>query len=758
MDGSAFDLWQEQEQQSAEYAAAISRWMTTFRDAESKLFRISIQANSSLKEVRTPNSASNLIALAIRRIRAAGWVPQTIEWRLLEEGVTGFADAMSGLSPEEILPLRSFGVLPLFSTSYLAMWLPLACGSDVVSDAVYAIALRRVLWEMFILTKGHETSSPTKTLHPFLLWNSTRALQQARELIGSSDAVPLTTALKAQITDRQALRRVVSSTTTRRQVEEALGFRRRDFEAHLSDRTLPEIIRHGLAAIESAARAQLVTEFAQAGTSSRGVDGATIGYGLKILASLRRRKHAPILLRGLTLLVEATRRGGLGTPFYVDDKGRALFVPAVEIANALLSVAIAIFDDLTEDVLGAVLRVAAELTDHFSETRNRFEVSAGAAEALEVEVDGWCSDKAPDLARIDSWITIQVLEFFTLRLRLLRLAKKRLVYRQYNFRKSSACRPRWQEFQDPDEGARTSIKDIITATTLGAKRDVAPVFLLYGPPGTGKTSLVEALASHLGWDLLLLSPSDFVADSLDKVEFRSRRIFRDLMSTDKCVVLMDEMDSLFRDRRSFRKTPGTFIEYVIPAFLPKLQDLREYTTHHDAAVFYVSNYAEAIDDAIARRGRIDVRLLVLPYTRRAREKVLADLLKGHPESERYSAELRAALEHVPCNLVFRDMKELAGAIKDGVAIGQLTSIAKTIGIPPSVYDPQHRGLGAYEEFCWFVSRGLEVEIDASVKNRERALGFLQAAANHIDRRELPEWDEMITKWIQALRNPPAIAG
>ena len=117
------------------------------------------------------------------------------------------------------------------------------------------------------------------------------------------------------------------------------------------------------------------------------------------------------------------------------------------------------------------------------------------------------------------------------------------------------------------------------------------MFLLYGPPGASKTSLAQGLAHLKGWDLLTLSPSDFVADSLDRIEQRARAIFLDLLRLDRCVVLMDEMDSLLRDREllSIRGT-GTIIEFVVPALLPKLQELRDYVLRRNMAVFFVSNY------------------------------------------------------------------------------------------------------------------------------------------------------------------------
>jgi SpoVK/Ycf46/Vps4 family AAA+-type ATPase len=173
------------------------------------------------------------------------------------------------------------------------------------------------------------------------------------------------------------------------------------------------------------------------------------------------------------------------------------------------------------------------------------------------------------------------------------------------------------------------------------------------------------LAERQKWDLISLSPSDFVSDSLDRIEFRSRKIFSDLMRVDKCVILMDEMDSLFRDRKIFADKPGTIIEYVIPALLPKLQDLREYASNRDVAVFYITNYLENIDAAISRGGRMDSRLIVLPYTAQARLKLAERFVVALKAPASAFAALKEAFSDMPCNHVYRDVEALAKLAASG---------------------------------------------------------------------------------------------
>jgi SpoVK/Ycf46/Vps4 family AAA+-type ATPase len=292
---------------------------------------------------------------------------------------------------------------------------------------------------------------------------------------------------------------------------------------------------------------------------------------------------------------------------------------------------------------------------------------------------------------------------------------------------------------------------------LSGKRSRAPVFLLYGPPGTSKTTFVHGIASHMGWDLVTLSPSDFIADSLDRIEFRAREIFEDLGSLDECVILLDEMDSLLRDREILAdKSAGTIMEFVVPALLPKLQQLRDYTLDKRIAVFFVSNYYESIDAAIRRSGRIDTRLQVLPYGREARAKVLARLVKRDlpnlGKAERI--KLMKYVNKLPCNLVYRDLESLVQAVVPAASTLEVTDalnkISPSLGISPEIYNPGRRRK-AHGEFCAMLARLLDAPdplLDPDPPQdvaREFILGKMS------ELKKYPEWQITAEAWVDELR-------
>jgi hypothetical protein len=148
--------------------------------------------------------------------------------------------------------------------------------------------------------------------------------------------------------------------------------------------------------------------------------------------------------------------------------------------------------------------------------------------------------------------------------------------------------------------------------------------LLYGPPGTGKTRIAEEIAAALGWPLLSISPSDFVARGESEVEMRAKAIFEVLHEQAQVVVLFDEIDRLVLDRDSkLYREQGDLFQFMTPGMLPKLNNLRKAAR----VIFLIgTNYADRIDPAAKRKGRIDDQLLVTPPDLRQRRNILQDLL------------------------------------------------------------------------------------------------------------------------------------
>ena len=149
--------------------------------------------------------------------------------------------------------------------------------------------------------------------------------------------------------------------------------------------------------------------------------------------------------------------------------------------------------------------------------------------------------------------------------------------------------------------------------------------LLYGPPGTGKTSVAENLADALGFRLITITVSDFLAGGGGEVEARAKMIFEVLEEQANVVILFDEIDELVLDRSSKRhREQDTVFKFMTPGMLTKLNNLRR----AERSIFIIAtNFAYRIDPAIRRTGRIDQNYLLLPPDAASRQRMLTGFLR-----------------------------------------------------------------------------------------------------------------------------------
>jgi hypothetical protein len=189
---------------------------------------------------------------------------------------------------------------------------------------------------------------------------------------------------------------------------------------------------------------------------------------------------------------------------------------------------------------------------------------------------------------------------------------------------------RWQR-DDPLQGQQHSVYRVasdIEMSFIAPRRDGRgdPCFscLLYGPPGTGKTSLAERLAAELRWPLITITTSDFILDGEARVEARAKSIFEALSRQSNLVVFFDEIDRLLLDRDGpDYQRQGDMLQFMTPSMLTKINDLR---AAGRLVTVIGTNYADRIDGAIKRDGRIDRKYLVLPPDLLRRKQIIESAL------------------------------------------------------------------------------------------------------------------------------------
>lgn len=154
--------------------------------------------------------------------------------------------------------------------------------------------------------------------------------------------------------------------------------------------------------------------------------------------------------------------------------------------------------------------------------------------------------------------------------------------------------------------------------------------LLYGPPGTGKTMFARAVAGELGLPFLYRKMSEMKDKYVGESEKNVSRLFEEAYSHKKCVVFLDECESILRKR-------GNQKVCIVEQFLAELDG---FATRRDSQIFVIlaTNRPWMIDSAVVRSGRIGLAVhvgLPEPETRRA---IIEAALKGVPLADDVSID------------------------------------------------------------------------------------------------------------------------
>jgi len=744
-----------QEYQSLEYVESTVDTLQKFHDEKTGLFRIAYLDDDHIMdtELLTPNAGTSVICRVVNNwCDEAKYYVDHEKWDKLKEKKEKAIVKISEYPLNKILPLVSMGVLPSYSMSYLAE--VLFNESSATSKQAYAVAIRKIIFDIL-----DDQENGKNSLHPFLLYRFTRALKSLKKIIKPSNA--LDEELKKYMMDYDGAKKSVLDIIGSGPGKEAQFFnaygRNEDKDKKPLDEFFAnpvEFIKKLNKTLESRSYAEALEQITrESGVSGPEMDPAALVFALGVLYETLDEetlgsdgesgkkgasgKYDSVISQGLKSVFQSCDHGFFHTsmPFHSDEKGRAIFVPSIEIANIALKLYLkqARSKRMLAPNLGAALHATGLVQQRLCEHPNIISITK---DGTRIPIKGWCTDKAPSYRRVDSWTMAHSLAFFMRRVELIRFAKKKKILVDYSWTPWDKCKPLWEELVDPDmglepdgeKGLTDSIKDIIAVKPHN--REKSPIFLLYGPPGAAKTSLVCGIANEMKWDLVTLSPSDFISDGLDKVEATSRKIFKDIENLDNCVVLMDEMDSLLRDRNVLKeKAPGSLLEFVVPAFLPKLQRIRDNVKKKNMSVFFVTNYKETIDSAISRQGRIDYHMLVLPYSRKAiysvlnkMKRILGDswLLKLAEEDRIPYYDM--ILDKCPPLLVYREIEDMAVLLKklpkEDLNDTNIEKMVKKCSLGAINFDLYRgRGDGAAVEYLEMINRILRKNKDEIDKKK-----------------------------------------
>ena len=500
--------WVSYELSSNDYATKAAEWLAGFYDPKSHLFHVTFeQFKDWSNDPLEPNAASSLIGLIHEECLTLPWKIESTEFEKLSAKVENMLLHLGSFPEQTLLPLRNLGVLPLFSTSYLAALLPLRMElKDLTRNNAFTVVLRRVLSRVFVATTRTDLSEvDPDPIHPFSLFYITRGLKRLQNRIAAAPTEA--DALTQRILDENEMARRFQTYNLRDygEFERKLSFGTPDFDKFVGGHHLSDCIQRTLRALEENCLSVVLNELARASRSATkgpDVDAAGTAFAMRALADINLSRHKTLLIQGLRAVLLSVDRTGFsaGRPFHSDEKGRALFVPSLSIGNSALAVFLLCHQWLSIADRDLAVSVTTMLHDELLENWVSFDRKGKPA------VSGWFSDRAPSNARVDSWVTAQALGFFARRLNMMRTIKRRDILLEYGWTPYPPTRPDWDKMQDPDVGHfAIGLKDRLLEAVNNRDGGRAPTFVLYGPPGTAKTTLVQALAVKLGWDLITLS-------------------------------------------------------------------------------------------------------------------------------------------------------------------------------------------------------------------------------------------------------------
>jgi cell division protease FtsH len=155
--------------------------------------------------------------------------------------------------------------------------------------------------------------------------------------------------------------------------------------------------------------------------------------------------------------------------------------------------------------------------------------------------------------------------------------------------------------------------------------------LLCGPPGTGKTLLARAAAGEAGVPFLSVSGSSFQEKFAGVGAARVRRLFAHARKLSPCVIFIDEIDALGRQRGRSNDSGSADQDQTLNQLLIEMDGFDQTSS---IVVIAATNRPDVLDHALTRPGRFDREIVVNLPDLRGREAILkvhARSLQLHPE-------------------------------------------------------------------------------------------------------------------------------
>lgn len=154
-------------------------------------------------------------------------------------------------------------------------------------------------------------------------------------------------------------------------------------------------------------------------------------------------------------------------------------------------------------------------------------------------------------------------------------------------------------------------------TKIGAR--IPKGVLLVGPPGTGKTLLAKAVAGEANVPFFTISGSDFMELYVGVGASRVRDLFENAKKAKPCIVFIDEIDAVGRQRGTGLGGGNDEREQTLNQLLVQMDGFEQ---NEGIIVMAATNRADILDPALTRPGRFDRQIYIGKPDVKGREEIL----------------------------------------------------------------------------------------------------------------------------------------
>jgi len=171
-------------------------------------------------------------------------------------------------------------------------------------------------------------------------------------------------------------------------------------------------------------------------------------------------------------------------------------------------------------------------------------------------------------------------------------------------------------------------------TELGAR--IPKGVLLVGPPGTGKTLLAKAIAGECNAPFFSISGSDFVEMFVGVGASRVRDLFDQAKKNAPCIVFIDEIDAVGRQRGAGLGGGNDEREQTLNQLLVQMDG---FEANEGIIVMAATNRPDVLDPALMRPGRFDRQIYIAMPDVKAREQIL----KVHARNKKFNDDIELSV-------------------------------------------------------------------------------------------------------------------